>query len=374
MDPAEVLMSPNFGAFGGLEVNQQTALRTLEAQKRLGEIAGQPAEQRQREAHARLFEAEAAEKEENTAGQKRMAELMKGMAPGTSGATGPTPTDLANQMIQLGGVAMRSGLLKQGEDLLTKGTTVLQHVAAADASQASVALRQARATQAVLDQVGGLAASATDQASYDQTRMALMSDPQLTEIMKKRGIDPSRLPADYYTAKPLLNSLTTSVIKAKDILAATEKRRVDDAEISKFGAQAGAASASASASRARADVLRLREADINKNGGDTSNGAREARRATAEARDNAAAAKETKRLADEAYRKSLDAKRFPPPTPDQIKDPSKLSVGQTYSTPRGVLTWTGKGWVKPGGASAAPAARAPIADTSDEEDDAADAE
>lgn len=372
MDPAEVLMSPNFGAFGGLEVNQTSALRELEARKRLGEIAGQPAEQRQREAHARLFEAEAAAKEEEAAATKRMSELMRGMPPGASREAGPTPEEIAQHMIQVGGVAMRSGMLKPGIELATKGTTILQHIAAADASQASVALRQARATQAVLDQVGGLAASATDQQSYDQARQAFVNDPQLAQMAAKRGIDLSKLPQDYYSAKPILDSLVTSTQKAKDVLAAKEKKRVDDAEITKDLAQAGSAGAAATALRARADVLRLREADIKKNGGDTSNGARAAREERVDANAQARAAREKKAAADAAYRASLDAKRFPPPTPEQIKDPSKLRVGETYSTPKGALTWSGKGWVKPGGASAAPAARAPVAAASDEEDDSAD--
>ncbi len=67
MDAAEVLMSPEFGAFGGLHEQQKSVLGGLDAQHKLAEIASMPALQRQREAHARLFESQAAEHEASTA-------------------------------------------------------------------------------------------------------------------------------------------------------------------------------------------------------------------------------------------------------------------------------------------------------------------
>lgn len=367
MDPAEVLMSPNFGAFGGLEVNQTSALRGLEAQKRLGEIAMQPAEQKLKESHARFYTAEAQAKENEAAAQRGMAELMAKQNP--AGST--DPLEILGQMSSVAGAAISKGYVKPGMEMLNKALTGFQHVATASAANASAALRAAHATTTYLDQIGGLASSAVDQQSYDIAKQAFMSDPNLVAMAKQRGIDLSRLPQDYYTAKPLMDSLVTRTQKAKDIIAAKERKRVDDAKIVQLGAQAGASSAAAEASRARAKVSKLRADDIEKNGGDTSNNARAARESAIAARKAAREAADRRDAATEAHRAAINAARFPVPDPAAIKNPALLKVGQTYSTPKGPLTWTGQGWVKPGGGGTTPAARAPTAaEVADEEDDA----
>lgn len=356
MDAAEVLMNPGFGALGGLEVNQQSALRGLEAQKRLGDIAMQPAEMRQKQAHARLYEAQAAEHEENIASQKRMAELMKGLPPGGSAAAND-PTDMAEKMLALSNLAFKGGMLKQGTELATKATTILQHVAAADASGASADLRRTRDRVAKAERIGAMAQAALDDPSqYAALRMAAIQE----------GLPAQQLPADFNAAAPGLRALVKSSISAKDTWAQQTRDRVAKAEITKDNAQAGAAAASAEASTARARVLKQQADDIEKAGGDTTGGARDLRKARREALAKAEKDREVMRAAEERKQMSIDAARFPAPTEKELKDPTARTPGKTYFTPKGALTWTGQGWVKPGGA--APAARTTTEDDFDEED------
>ncbi len=368
MDAAEVLMNPGFGAFGGLTVNQNTALKGLDAQKTMGEIAMQPAEMRQKAAHARLYESQAAVHEEEVASQKRMGELMRGMAPGASSVATPGPGDMGNKLLQLSSLAFDAGMVKQATELATKGTTVLQHVAAAAASEASVGLRQARASAALLDQVGGLVYSVSDQASYDQAKMALIGDPQIAALMKQRGIDPSRLPSDVGQAMPILEGLKVQVQKAKDIVAAKEKKLVDAAEIAKDNAQAGAASAAAGASSARERLTKAQLNDIEKNGGDTTAGARALRDAKRKATEEAATDRKIAQDLKDRQQAAKEAKMFDPVPQEAIANPAKRVVGKTYNTPKGALTWTGSAWVKPGG-TVAPTIKPASALTADELDD-----
>ena len=344
MDAADVLMNKDFGAFGGATFRQDSMLKGLEAQKAMGEIAAMPALARQREAHARLYESQAAEHEENVASQRRMAELVKGLPPGGSQEKAEGPEDIANSMVNMGALAFKSGLVKQGTELISKGTTVLQHLAAAEASKASKALREARTEEIFLDQIGGLALAAKDQGSWDQTRLALLSDEALGGYLAQRGIDPVKLPTSFQQAKPIMEALATSAMKVKDRLAQTTRDRVADAEIKKDGAAAAASAASATLSRERVVEVRQRVKDVEKNGGDTTGGARalrdERRKAVGDAKIKNEAAAEAKRR----QQASIDAKRFPAPSEAELKDPSKRVAGQTYSTPRGPMTWTGQGW------------------------------
>lgn len=379
MDAADVLMSPDFGAFGGVRFQNENQLKGLEAQLKLGEIAGQPAVQRQREAHARLYEAEAAEKEAATQAQKRMGELMQGLPPGGSDTKQAGPDDAANMMIAAGTQAMREGYLKQGQDLVSKGTTVLQHMAATDASKASVDLRKARAADALLDQIGGLAMSATDQQSYDIARMSALNDPQMAAMLKQRGIDLSRLPASYEQAKPLLKSLASQAMSAKEQLAQQTRDRTADAEIKKDTAQAKAAEAAAGASSARARLIKLQEQDIAKAGGDTTGGARTLREARKEAVGKAESDKAAARSLREQELAARNAKRFPSPSAEQItamregREVKGLVVGDSYTTPSGVRPFLGKGpdgkyrWGAPIGTKPATKSLSTLPDEDDDE-------
>lgn len=345
MDAAEVLMSENFGAFGGLKVNQTSALKGLEAQKTLGEIAMQPAEQKLKEAHARLYDASAEEKEEAVRSQKRMAELMQGLAPGGSEGAGQGPEDLADQMLRLSSLAFKGGMVKQGTELATKASTILQHVASASASDASAALRDARREDIYLDMIGGLAQSGLEsQTAYDAARMAALNDPVLADMMKKRGFDITKMPTDFNKAKPALQALVTQTIKAKDTLAQKTRDAVAKAEIAKDGAQAEAAAASARVAEARLEQINQVIADVKKHGGDTTGGGRDLRSARKDALKDKT---EKDKLAAEAKARqqaSIDAKRFEPVPKEAIADPSRREVGKTYMTPKGPLTWTGQGW------------------------------
>ena len=354
MDAADVLMSPNFGAFGGLEVNQTTALRELEAQKRMGEIALQPTKMRQEQAQTRLYEAQAAEHEENVATQKRMAELMKGLPPGGSD-TEQGPGDMADRMLRLSDVAFKGGFLKPAVELATKASTIYQHVAAAEASGASADLRRARTVTAEAERIGALAGAALENPDqYDALRMTAINE----------GFPAERLPVSFEEAAPRLRALVRASISAKDKAAQTTRDRSADAEIKKDNAQAGAATAAAAASAGRLRLLTKQIADIEKNGGDTTGGARDLRKARKDALAKAEADKVKMREAQEKKQASIDAARFPPPTEKELQDPTKRIVGKTYSTPKGPLTWTGQGWVRPGGAATA---RPPVSTVPDED-------
>ena len=365
MDAADVLMSENFGAFGGLKVNQTSALKGLEAQETLGKIAMQPAQQKLAESHARLYEASAEEKEESVRSQKRLAELIQGLPPGGSEGTQPTPTDLANQMLRLSGLAAKSGLIKDSTELATKASTILQHVASAAESDADAALQKMRRDDIILDMVGGLAQSGLEsQTAYDAARMAALNDPVLIDAMKKRGFDITKMPTDFNRAKPALQALVTQTMKAKDKLAQDTRDRVAKAEIAKDGAAAQASIASAKAADANLERLNQIIADVKKNDGDTTGGARDLRAEKKKAIKDKA---EKDKLAEEARARkqaSIDAARFTPVPKEAIADPSKREVGRTYMTPKGPLTWTGQGW-KPLVEARLPAAPA---DEDDDED------
>jgi len=349
------------GAAAGVQQADQdqtrAGLASIQALETMGKIAAQPGEDALRRAHTRLYNADATSKEAEAA---QMAELARAAPGAFAGGEGGKPTSLADPFAKLARIAGNLGAVKKAEEFAkTAGAIALQEQQART-SASNQRVHEIDAKQKMLEQAGALAFYMSQSPeNYAQGKMYLSQhpDPNMRDI--------GDLPEDFASARGQLSAIAAASTKAKDALAEQRRKLVADSQVSMYDARASASDASAAASTARARVLKLQEQDIVKHGGDTSAGAREIRaaRRAALAEDRAAKAEREKRLAD--AQAARDRKAFPPPTPAQVADPSKLTVGQSYSTPKGVLTWTGKGWIP---IRVAPVVAAP-ADVEDEEED-----
>lgn len=348
-------MADMFGApigIGQAEADQrQNVMGGLLALHKMGEIEAQPTDLELKKAHARLFNAEAYDKEitamQNAAMIGPTAEVFGGGTggggPGVfhNGTTGEAPSSMADPLFSLARIAGSRGFLMKSMDLYTKGVDIVRKESVIGNNQAKQTLAEVRAEQIQNEQDAAIASNLLtqgDQAGYDQMRM----------ILNARGEDISWMPQDFNDprAKRMLEMVRDQGISAKDQLAARAKKVVDDARVRALTASATAAGASANLSGIRAKVARQRYDDVTKNGGDTTGGARALREERRKAIVDATKAKAVAEQAKADAQAARDRKNFPPPTPEQLaNNGAGLRAGQSYSTPKGVLTWTGTAFV-----------------------------
>lgn len=335
-------MSEMFGAPAGIsaaEQDQQRSLLTgLQSMKLLGDIEQQPSERALKDAHARLYSAEAAGKEAEALQDRVMGQFMLGGGPGVD-ETGVsqigTSGSLADPLFAMSRFAYGKGFAKKGAELYTKAVDIAAKEVVMGANQASQELREIRAQQVRLEQQANAAAGVTDQASYDIWRLA----------QAQAGEPVDSLPEDYTQAKPFLDQVVASGTSAKDQLTARQRAILDNAQTKALDARVAAANASAAAARARVrsinQVIELRK----KNGGDVSEASRDLKRARTEAVREGRETLRVRQEAQAAAQASRDRKNASTLEGNAVTDPSKRIVGQAYRLPGGVYTWSKDGWI-----------------------------
>lgn len=185
------------------------ALQGVEFEKTLGEIAQQPTKRRLDEAHARLYESQAAEHETNLQQTKRMAEIFAAMqGAGTGGET--DPASVLDKMAQAAA----------GAGQLTKAMGFMKQADASRGTQASVIARQARAQKDALaaermdlEMQENFLGEATDQGSWERANMLYMAQTGRPSAYVNEPFSPE-----------LVGQLRNSVVSRKDQILLEEKR------------------------------------------------------------------------------------------------------------------------------------------------------
>lgn len=292
--------SEMFGApigIGAAEADQrENVLGGLAAAKLLGEIEKQPAERALTEAHARLYGAQAGEKEMDLRAQEAMAKAT------ASGEFGGDSASMADPLFKMAGFAWKNGYMNKGVELATKAGTILQSEYAAKNSQANAQLRQFQLQRQKIEQNASLAASVTDQASYDRAKMALSA----------QGQDVSDMPLDYASAAPMLRQIAESGMKALDILKSREDAIKDKSLLERRSAQNRVSDARIKELDATVKLRKLQADRIEKELGPDAPLTEEVKRALIESRRSASEFRETK-----IYE----------PLP---KDPKNVMIGKKY--------------------------------------------
>lgn len=312
-------MADLFGAPVGIiasqENNRQAITSGLANIKTMGDIAQQPAELELKQAQARLFGAEASDKEAAAAANQEMLKLQKEFIEGARAngkeatvddlepGTGK-PKSQASQLEAFADYASKKGLpplaLAKVREEIAK---IYEHEAITDyRSQQARQTEEKRALEH-MTRVSNVSAAAA--ASPRDYALALMN-PETRKLL------PPGLTGDYATDKPVLEMITRAgqdSIKAADLA-----RKQADSVQTRLRAKAAAAasSASAGASKARMELTQQVKNDIVKNGGEKS----------AEAKDAKVAAADAKRQATQAALR----KEFPP----LLIDPAAREPGKIY--------------------------------------------
>ena len=312
-------MADLFGAPVGIiasqENNRQAITSGLANIKTMGDIAQQPAELELKQAQARLFGAEASDKEAAAAASQEMLKLQKEFVEGARAngkeatvddlepGTGK-PKSQASQLEAFADYASKKGLpplalAKVREDI----AKIYEHEAiTAYRSQQALQTEEKRQLEH-MQRVSNVAAAA---AQSPQNYAYAMLNPETRKLL------PPGLSGNYATDKPILDLVTSAgqdSIKAADL-----KRKQEDSVQARLRskAAASASNAAASASQARADLTKQVKANIIKNGGEKSQ----------EAKDAKTVATDAKRAAEQAKLR----KEFPP----LILDPEAREANKMY--------------------------------------------
>ena len=301
-------MADLFGAPQGIiaaeEAGQKGSLATLGALKTMGEINAQPAELALRQSHARLYGAEADQKElankqmlgmQNLDAQFNAEYAARQQLSEAAAAQGKIATigDLTNNSAQATlspsslyqkSMARLAWMEKQGvpESILAgerdKVATGLEHLAIAGyrTQQGQEAAQRAQKERwQLISQAASTAASGPD--GY----MTVMNNPELAAVLP---LGKGQLTGNYETDLPtlrMLGNLSTSAIKKAEF---DQKKLVDTSTITRNAAQAAAAGANAGLATVRANVAKtVLNAEI-KNGGEHSEAARDLKEASTEAK------------------------------------------------------------------------------------------
>jgi len=298
-------MADMFGAPLGVraaeEDMRQNVAGALSAQKTLGEIAAQPAQQQMTEAHARLYTAEAGQKEAAGADQARLGQLMlkyraqSGLAAVGQGASKPTAQGFLDFAEAEGGISPTTLFALQ-----EKTAARAKHEAQTATAQVEQQLKQLDVENKTNEQMGSLATSMmrSDQG-YHQGKLLLLNNPNLPPQLREKimGLPQAREEGLVQLQQFLDRSMTR-----KDALAAKREELRVGIYDTRSKAQNAASSAAAKLSGIKTKQAQLDYDDAQKNGGKYSKQAQDRKDRAATARDLEGAAK-----------RSLD---FPPAPPD----------------------------------------------------------
>jgi hypothetical protein len=347
-------MSDMFGAPAGISAAEQDIRQNLlagvSAQKTLGEIAQQPLKMEElradvalKQAHAKLYGAEAEAKTQAMEESKALAELAR--SGGLDSALDNTES-LATPLLRLGKIAFGKGLLTKGVDLIKKGVDIATKEEQIASQQLLQEKRQLETQRMEAENDASMAASAVDQQSYDALRAA--------RVAQKKDI--SGMPERYEDAKPGLNSVISQGMKAAETLRA--KQATIDSEIRRksAGTRAAVAAARIEELNAGTDLKRERIKKISKELGPQSA--------------EAVAAKADLAAYQRMKTKKIEANVYPVPKPEELKNGGKgLAAGQVYTTPRGRLMWDGAKFIDPPKEVRAVPLAPAVAGADDDEDD-----
>ncbi len=284
-------MADLFGAPVGIiasqENNRQAITSGLANIKTMGDIAQQPAELELKQAQARLFGAEASDKEAAAAASQEMLKLQKEFVEGARAngkeatvddlepGTGK-PKSQASQLEAFANFADKKGLpplaLAKVREEIAK---IYEHEAITDyRSQQARQTEEKRALEH-MTRVSNVSAAAA--ASPRDYALALMN-PETRKLL------PPGLTGDYATDKPVLEMITRAgqdSIKAADLA----RKQADSVQL-RLRAKAAAAlsHASADAATARKELTQQVKADVIKNGGEKSQEAKDVKTAATDAK------------------------------------------------------------------------------------------
>lgn len=301
------------------QINQNIRAGLL-AQKTLGEISQQPLDAVLKQAHARLYGAEAAQKEAALKDQQtmdRLAEIAaanrRAQAQGRTEGTAEdldavrNPQSLADPFVEMLRLAQDAGAPPRLTlDLAGKTSTILQREATANAQQALQQERQIKAASERAARVASMAQAALDNPQmYDQILAAAASE----------GFPVDRMPATFNEGT--LKSLRDLGLSTKDKMELKLKETEEERKKKKDKVDAGRATASIALNEARTKLVTERYNQLKKEGGVNAESVREARNNVARAREATAFAK-------------LDAKY-----PMAPADAKSWEAGKVYRLPNG---------------------------------------
>ena len=342
-------MADLFGAPQGIIASNELAntnmLSGLKAQEMLGTIAMQPAEMSLKQSQARLYGAEAGQKELANQNALMMLGLQKDFMQQQLDTAKTTATQNAGEQGRLATVAdlpahvldpnapppsIADPLEKFAAYAVSRGvppmmmTDTFEKIAAIKEKEGVGAYRSAQAneiaykqTQEKLTRLGGVATAAI--ASPQQFAQAML-DPE-TAAMLPKGMNL----LTYEQALPHLQHISTAALTtvqqntvARQFQTDAEKKALDASTIAKNKSTAAAADA-------RTALTTTYRDNVVKNGGTGTAEAKDAKESATTARDNA------------------DAAKFRLANPIAPLDPSARTIGNTYSSADGLHVFK---WVK----------------------------
>jgi hypothetical protein len=281
------LFGAPLGIVASQENNRQAITSGLGNLKMLGDIAQQPAELQVKQAQARVLQADAAGKEAEAAAQQRMLELQQEFIQGARAAgkeatvedlepgTGK-PKSQASQLEAFANFADKKGmppmaLAKVREEI----AKIYEHEAITGyRSQQAMQIEEKRALEH-MGRVSNISAAAA--ASPQDYALALMN-PETRKLL------PPGLTGDYATDRPVLEMITRAgqdSIKAADLA----RKQADSVQARlRSKAAAAASNAAANASTERVNLTKKVSIAIDKNGGEKSQEAKDAKVAATDAK------------------------------------------------------------------------------------------
>lgn len=225
-------------------------------------------------AHARLFNAEAAAKEQEAEQQKQLAALMQnaslpGGAPaGPGGTPGEAPAGNANPFSLSGffnsqaTLAARAGLPKAAQELAKTASTLSQHEASTLSSNTTARLNQLKIIGERSELMGQMFGAATDQSSWDRSNA--LFEFQTGQPSPYRGVQFN--PA-------LAQTIREQALTVKERLAAEDRKMTRENTQEYRDARLTQHDANISIAQARLGLERAREARLEKAGGKGAAGA-----------------------------------------------------------------------------------------------------
>lgn len=166
-----------------------------------------PAQKAQAEAHARLFGAQAAEKEAEVLTQQKIAAMLSGASRGELSEDPDVALD------RVGMVQLQAGAFKAAGETLGRAASIRARNSRALNQEAGTALSELRGHIETLKAVGGLAGSVRNQADLDRAHI----------IGAANGLNLEGIPRDYASAAPMLGQLAEASMTAAQQATARAK-------------------------------------------------------------------------------------------------------------------------------------------------------
>ena len=279
-----------------------------------GNLAMQPAKRRLLEAQARETEADATGKEHEASVQKNLAAAL---ASGEGAGLDPI-----EQIELLASGALSAGAFNLAMKATEAATSARRNEQQQLAAQALAQQRKAKQDIEELNFADGLFRNVKSPEEWDQAQ---------AQFKMIRGKPSPFANMQYQPGLP--QQLSRSMLSTKDALELQIKE--DEQKLRKRNTEARETTANARAESLRAATERVRQQIdiVRKNGGNSAPELKELRE-TQTKLNNA-------RLAANAGRTADNPHTTIPAEPD-------LKVGQFYKMPKGVLQWTGRGFIEPG--------------------------